>query len=131
MGVVDGGFSRTVFAKRAESDSLAGLLNSVQQATFKFFWEQGSPATGLGKDRTAAQGSDTRTRSSIAATGFGLPALCIADWRKYQARQRIKERVHHPNFLADQLWKDALQRACNTELSTGNFGNGTALGQVR
>jgi len=93
MGVVDAGRSRTVFATRADSDSHVGLLNSIQQATFNYFWEQASPATGLVKDRTATQGSDARTRSSIAATGFGLTALCIADSRKYQARQRIKERV--------------------------------------
>jgi hypothetical protein len=43
-----------------------------------FFWEQASPTTGQVKDRAVAAGNDTRTLSSIAATGFGLTALCIS-----------------------------------------------------
>ncbi len=33
------------------------------------------------KDRALLNGRDTRTRSSIAATGFALTALCIGDSR--------------------------------------------------
>ena len=69
------------------------LLESLQRAGFGFFWEQASPLTGLVKDRVSGRGSDQRTLSSIAATGFGLAALCIADSRRYQASKQIKQRA--------------------------------------
>ncbi len=69
------------------------LLDSLQRASFRFFWEQASPITGLVKDRASGRTGDQRTLSSIAATGFGLTALCIADSRRYQSPDRIKRRV--------------------------------------
>src|ERR1700747_3485256 len=51
------------------------LLEEIEKAAFLFFWEQADPATGQVKDRALAAGNDTRTVSSIAATGFGLRAL--------------------------------------------------------
>jgi hypothetical protein len=79
--------------KESDPDASADLLDSVQLAAFRFFWEQANSTTGLIKDRAATKGSDTRTQSSIAATGFGLTALCIADSREYQPTRHIKERV--------------------------------------
>src|SRR5579883_1094571 len=73
--------------------SHADLLETLQRASFRFFWEQASPATGLVKDRFAAHRPDTRTLSSIAATGFGLTTLCIGDSRGYQPRAQIRQRV--------------------------------------
>ena len=67
------------------------LLDDIERAAFQFFWNEASPATGLVKDRALADGGDTRTLSSIAATGFGLAGLCIADHRGYGSniRQRV------------------------------------------
>jgi hypothetical protein len=53
------------------------FLDQIQRAVFRFFWEQASSTTGQVKDRALATGGDSRTVSSIAATGFGLTALCI------------------------------------------------------
>src|SRR5437016_13466011 len=53
------------------------FLDQVERTSFQFFWEQASPTTGQVKDRALAAGNDSRTISSIAATGFGLTALCI------------------------------------------------------
>jgi len=47
----------------------------------------------LVKDRSRADGQDTREVASAAATGFGLTALCIAHERKYAPRKDIEERV--------------------------------------
>lgn len=69
------------------------LLDNIQRAGFQFFWEQASTNTGLIKDRAATTGTDTSTLSSIASTGFGLTALCIADSRAYQPTAQIKQRV--------------------------------------
>jgi hypothetical protein len=57
------------------------FLEEVERASFLFFWEQANPSTGLIKDRSLANGRDARTIASIAATGFGLSALCVADHR--------------------------------------------------
>src|ERR1700756_1548687 len=57
------------------------ILDEIQRAAFEFFWTEASPLTGLVKDRALADGNDKRTISSIAATGFGLTALCIGDSR--------------------------------------------------
>src|ERR1700757_284473 len=54
------------------------FLDQIERAGFLFFWEQASPATGQVKDRALATGNDNRGVASIAATGFGLTALCIA-----------------------------------------------------
>jgi hypothetical protein len=69
------------------------FLDEIQRAIFLFFWEQASSTTGQVKDRAFAAGNDTRTVSSIAATGFGLGALCIADQRGYMASANIIARV--------------------------------------
>jgi hypothetical protein len=56
------------------------LLNDIERAGCCFFWEQANPQTGLVKDRCNARkaATDNSTVASIAATGFGLTALCIA-----------------------------------------------------
>jgi hypothetical protein len=80
------------------------LLDEIQRATFEFFWREASPNTGQVKDRALARGGDTRRMSSIAATGFGLAALCIADRRGYGRSSDIKERVGKTlNFIANDL----------------------------
>jgi hypothetical protein len=69
------------------------FLDEVQKAIFLYFWEQASSTTGQVKDRAVASGGDTRTVSSIAATGFGLTALCIGHKRGYGDATQIEDRV--------------------------------------
>ena len=69
------------------------FLDQMQKAMFLFFWEQASATTGQVKDRALAGGGDTRTVSSIAATGFGLTALCIGHKRGYADAAQIQDRV--------------------------------------
>jgi hypothetical protein len=61
------------------------LLDDIERAGFLYFWEQADPTTGQVKDRALANCNDTRTVSSIAATGFGLTALAIGDQRGYRS----------------------------------------------
>jgi len=80
------------------------LLDQVERSAFLYFWEQASARTGQVKDRALAAGNDTRAVSSIAATGFGLSALCIGDQRGYMDSPQIKSRVATTlNFLWNQL----------------------------
>jgi hypothetical protein len=71
------------------------LLDDIQRGSFAFFWNETNPATGQVKDRAYLDGNDTRTMSSIAATGFGLSALCIADVRGYVKSADIADRVRN------------------------------------
>jgi hypothetical protein len=69
------------------------FLNDVESASFQFFWEQGSPNTGMVKDRCNVQNPNQAGAASIAATGFGLTALCIGDQRKFIPTSAALERV--------------------------------------
>ena len=74
----------------AEDDQ---FLNDLEAASFLFFWEQGSPNTGMVKDRCNVHGGDQGVASSIAATGFGLTALCIGAQRGLIPASDALERV--------------------------------------
>ncbi|SRR5579872_223448 len=69
------------------------LLEELERAAFEFFWNEADRHTGLVRDRANADGIDARITSSIAATGFGLTALCIGHERKYHSQPEITERV--------------------------------------
>ena len=89
-----------------ESDD--SFLDNLSERSFRFFWEQSDPYTGLTRDRTAygQHMEERRNIGSIAATGFGLAALCIGaarNWIDYdQARSRVRTTLeffahHAPN----------------------------------
>jgi hypothetical protein len=72
------------------------FLDNLERQGSKFFWEQGSADTGQVLDRSRCDlggACDPRRMASIAATGFGLTALCIADKRGYLPHDAIVERV--------------------------------------
>jgi hypothetical protein len=79
---------------------LAGLspeddqfLDELEKQNFQFFWEQAGPQTGLVRDRANVSGNENSVVASIAATGFGLTALSIAEKRGYVSRNDARERV--------------------------------------
>jgi len=74
------------------------FLEDLTRRGCMFFFEQADAATGQVLDRAANKVSTgeldkARSIASIAATGFGLSALCIADKRKYFPADQIKTRV--------------------------------------
>jgi hypothetical protein len=77
------------------------LLEEIVNRAFLFFWNEASPHTGLVRDRALADGGpDSRRISSIAATGFGLAALCIGHKRGYLPPHQLGHRVYGTlNFL--------------------------------
>ncbi len=87
------------------------FLDDLERAGCQYFWDCSSPQTGLSRDRFTVRGADHGGVASIAATGFGLTALCIADSRGYlshpQARDRAltslrflwKKLPHHRGFF--------------------------------
>jgi hypothetical protein len=70
------------------------LLEAVESAAFLFFWEQSNPQTGLVKDRcNTTQPAGKQAVASLAATGFGLSAMCIGHKRGYAPPGEILVRV--------------------------------------
>jgi hypothetical protein len=97
-------FASRLLPDRAESAAPGDdrLLDDLQRASFDFFWTEADPNSGLVRDRACADGGDTGRMSSIAATGFGLTAMCIGHWRHYRPRAEIVERVRKTiSFLAN------------------------------
>ena len=69
------------------------LLDELEHTSFLFFWEQANPQTGLIKDRCNARTNDTGVVGSIASTGFGLTAICIAEKRGFVPHEEARLRV--------------------------------------
>jgi hypothetical protein len=69
------------------------FLEELEKANFQFFWRQAHPETGMVLDRCNARTLVTGGLGSIAATGFGLTALCIGEKRGYVLRREAQERA--------------------------------------
>lgn len=81
------------------------FLDMLERQGCLYFWEQASPATGQVLDHAAnnlgGQMDTSSAESSIAATGFGLTALCIADQRGYlSSAQGYAANVTHAQLIA-------------------------------
>jgi hypothetical protein len=69
------------------------LLDDLERAGCQYFWDQSNPLTGLIRDRFTVSATDRGGVSSIAATGFGLTALCIAESRGFLSHVQARDRV--------------------------------------
>ena len=72
----------------ARAQSTEALLDTLQHTGVLYFWNEANPANGMVKDR-----STPGSVSSIAATGFGLSALCIGVDRGWLTREQVRARV--------------------------------------
>src|SRR5580692_12354167 len=79
---------QTVFSPEDEQ-----FLDDLERKTFLFFWEQANPQTGLIKDRCNVRVADTSIVASVASTGFGLTAICIAEKRGFIPHEEARQRV--------------------------------------
>ena len=86
------------------------FLDDMERRGCLYFVEQASRANGQVLDRAVAASDgtlDPRRMSSIAATGFGLSALCIADKRAYLPHADLLEQVQRTlRFHADRLYNN-------------------------
>lgn len=89
--------SRFLISARDEA-----FLEDLSRRSFRFFWEQADPNTGLVRDRATTNAAPYDAKrldpkspaiASIAATGFGLTGLCIAAERRWIAPDAARERV--------------------------------------
>jgi len=111
----------------AEDDQ---LLNDLEKASILFFWEQGSPNTGMVKDRCNVNTNNQGGAASIAATGFGLTALCIGEQRGFittaDALQRVfatlrflwKKLPNHRGFFYHFANPETGERMFDSEVSS-------------
>ncbi len=85
---------RNDFPLSAEEDY---FLSEMERSACLYFYEQADPASGQVLDRAFNKNPngalDPRRITSIAATGFGLTGLCIADKRSYLPFVDIRARV--------------------------------------
>ena len=70
-----------------------GFLEELEHTNYLYFWEQANPQTGLVRDRFTVRGKDRGDVASIASTGFGLTALCIAERRGYLSHAQARDRA--------------------------------------
>lgn len=93
-------------AKRSDATRLSSsdqaFLEDLSHRSFRYFWEQADPRTGLVLDRARADAVSYRPGvASIAATGFGLTALCIAADRGWIDPKSAEDRARTTlRFLA-------------------------------
>jgi hypothetical protein len=78
------------------------FLDDLERSHFLYFWEQANPQTGLIKDRCNVRVTDTSVVASVASTGFGLTAICIAEKRGFVPYSEARLRVI---ATLDFLWK--------------------------
>ena len=82
-------------APKTLSEADNDLLDDLSRRSVRYFLDHTNPITGLTLDR--APEADTKPRyegvASIAATGFGLTAFCIAADHRWISREVARERV--------------------------------------
>jgi hypothetical protein len=111
------------------------LLDDIQRRGCLFFAEQASQHTGQVLDRAKAQNStgqlDSRRMTSIAATGFGLSALCIAHQRVYQPAAKILEQVRRTlDFHCNKLPNDHGFFSHFNDIETGETWHGSEISSI-
>ncbi|MDX6575723.1 MAG: hypothetical protein QOE96_1676, partial [Blastocatellia bacterium] len=110
------------------------FLEDLERRQFRYFWEQADPNTGLVADRARTDGAPLDANhqgvASIAATGFGLTAICIGAERQWisraEAKQRVRATLRFFSSRAEQFhgwfyhWLDARTgvRRWNSEVSS-------------
>ncbi|MEM2251000.1 MAG: DNRLRE domain-containing protein [Candidatus Hadarchaeales archaeon] len=76
------------------------VYKEAQKRAFLYFWREMNPQTGLVPDKNRDK------MASIAATGFGLSAICVGESRGWISRQEAMERVLKAlRFLRDNAEK--------------------------
>lgn len=119
-------FDPSLYRFTAEEDN---FLDELEQACFLYFWEQANQKTGQVEDRGSADGGTPRNASSVAATGFGLSALCIAASKGWEEHAAVRDRAritlsfalrniqHQHGFLYHFVNGETGQRVLNSEVS--------------
>ena len=80
------------------------FLDALSRASFQLFRECAHPRTGMVKNLGRLADNKSNTISSIAATGFGLTALCLAAERGWVKRGEALDRTRKTlRFLRNEI----------------------------
>ncbi len=89
--------------RKEATEATDRLLDEIERRACRYFYDMADPDSGMVRDRASADEPYAPSVSSIAATGFGLSALAIADSRRYfdpgQALARARTTLR---FLCDR-----------------------------
>ena len=69
------------------------ILEQVQQASFRYFWDGAHPQSGLARDRSGRTADPNNDLVTIGGSGFGFMALLVAIERGWIARGEARTRV--------------------------------------
>ena len=125
--------SRGTYPLSAEDDA---FLDDMQRRAAVFFYEQADGASGQVLDRAYWDNTDGKLRSirplsSIAATGFGLTTLCIADHRGYMPHEDILTRVGNTlNFHLNKLPHDHGFFSHFNDVHSGKAAEGSEISSI-
>ncbi len=82
------------------------FLEDLSRRSFRFFWDEADPETGLVRDRARTDGSPhprAQNIASIASVGFGLSGMCVAAERGWLPRAPLIARARATlRFFAEQ-----------------------------
>lgn len=108
------------------------LLTSVQEATFRYFWDYGHPVSGLAREGYGL-GHSTDICTS-GGTGMSLMALCVGAERQFVSRSQAAERVLQVlTFLGEKAsrfhgaWSHWIHGASGATKPFGAYDNGGDL----
>ena len=104
----------STFARRspqALSPDDEAFLEDLERRSFQYFWLEADSATGLVPDRARTDGlpldKNHRNVASIAATGFGLTALCVGAERGWVDRNQARDRTRNTlRFFANRAFQE-------------------------
>src|SRR5258708_4095075 len=96
---------------RSISPQDRAFLEDLEHRAFLYFWEQSDSSTGLVLDRASADGGrakgPSRDIASLAATGFGLTAICIGAEHGWITREQAQTRVRNTlQFFAGKVYQE-------------------------
>jgi len=95
--------ARSVPVPAPTREALDPLLDDWARRCFTFFIEQADPRNGLVPDSATTAGKPSEV-ASVAATGFGLTALCIGAERGWISRDEAAQRIESSlRFLCDEM----------------------------
>ncbi|MDQ3394302.1 MAG: beta-glucosidase [Bacteroidota bacterium] len=94
---------RSVSNERFLKDDV--LLDTVQAATFRYFWDAAEPTSGMARERIHMDGvypEDDKDVVTTGGSGFGIMAILVGIERGFISRNEGFERLNH---IADYLAK--------------------------
>jgi hypothetical protein len=75
-------------AAEAKAQTTEAVLDTIQHASFNYFWLEANPSNGLIRDRSIPS-----SPASIAAVGFGLSSICVGIDHGWVTREAGRDRV--------------------------------------